>query len=95
MTRIVEASDVSLTSEMNVLDSGGTATRTACGSTTRCSVGRVVHPDGRRRLPLPRGTERIAARMVSAAYPPTFSVNATTADGNGSSEARATAARRR
>ena len=32
----------------------------------------------------PRGMLRIAARITSAAYPPTFRLNAITADGNGS-----------
>ena len=39
MTRISDASDVSLTSEMNVFDSGGTETRAACGRMIRRSVG--------------------------------------------------------
>ena len=38
VTRISEASDVSLTSEMKVLDSGGTDTRAACGRMIRRSV---------------------------------------------------------
>jgi len=38
VTRIVEASDVSFTSEINVFDSGGTATRAACGRMIRRSA---------------------------------------------------------
>ena len=38
VTRIVDASDVSLTSEINVFDSGGTATRAACGRMIRRSA---------------------------------------------------------
>ncbi len=38
VTRMVEASEVSLTSEINVFDSGGTATRVACGRMMRRSA---------------------------------------------------------
>ena len=67
VTRIREASDVSLTRLMNVLDSGGTDTRAACGRMIRTS-------DCRRDMPMvwpashcPLGTDRMAARMTSAA----------------------------
>ncbi|MCY1373961.1 hypothetical protein D9M69_612650 [compost metagenome] len=67
VTRISEARDVSLTSEMNVLDSGGTETLAACGRMMR-------RRDWPRDMPMvcpashcPFGTERMAARMISAA----------------------------
>ena len=79
-----DASDVSFTSEMNVFDSGGTETRAACGRMMRRSVVPcdmpIVYPASH----WPFGTERIAARMTSAAYPPTFSENAMIALGHGS-----------
>src|SRR5680860_618590 len=83
VTRMSEASEVSLTRLMKVLDSGGTDTRAACG--------RMIRPRARRwDIPImyaashwPLGTERIAARMTSAAYPPTLSENAITALGHG------------
>ena len=68
MTRISDASDVSFTSEMKVLDSGGTDTRAACGRMMRLSAGvpRAARPCAPASH-CPFGTERIAARMISAA----------------------------
>ena len=67
VTRMVEASDVSLTSEMRVFDSGGTATRVAWGSTTRRSVVLRLIPTVIAASHCPRGTARIAARTASEA----------------------------
>ena len=38
VTKIVDASEVSFTSEISVFDSGGTATRVACGKMIRRSA---------------------------------------------------------
>ena len=75
---------MSFTSEMNVFDSGGTETRAACGrmmrrSAVACDMP-IVYPASH----WPLGTDRIAARMISAAYPPTLSENAAIALGHGS-----------
>ena len=84
-TRMIEASEVSLISDSSVLDRGGTAIRAACGqhdapqqlrgSPSRWSVAASYWP---------RGTERIEARMISAAYPPTLRLRARIAAGTGS-----------
>lgn len=71
MTRTNDASEVSFTSEMKVFDSGGTLTLAACGRMMR----RSVMP---RDIPavyaasVPLRDERMAARITSAAYPPTL-----------------------
>ena len=67
MTRISDASEVSLTSEMNVFDSGGTDTRAACGRMMRASAVRRGIPIVYAASHCPCGTESTAARMISAA----------------------------
>src|SRR5512145_2619778 len=84
VTRMSDASEVSFTSEMNVFDSGGTETRAACGRMTRRSVVAGDIPIVYAASHWPFGTDRIAARITSAAYPPTLSENATIALGHGS-----------
>ena len=84
-TRISEASDVSLIRESNVLESGGTAIRAACGSTMRLIDCQYSIPITVAASYWPRGTERIEARTISAAYPPTLRLKAITAATYGSS----------
>ncbi len=52
VTRIVDASDVSLTSEINVFDSGGTATLAGLRQDDPPQRTDVVEADGLGRLPL-------------------------------------------
>ena len=74
---------MSLTRLMNVLDSGGTDTRAACGRMIRRSASGRDIPIMCAASHCPFGTDWIAARITSAAYPPTFSVNAMIALGHG------------
>ena len=80
-TVIFAASDVSLTSEINVLNRAGNADRNACGSTMRRMMVTydifVAYPASN----CPRGTASIAPRRVSDAYAPTLSENAMIAEG--------------
>ena len=67
MTSTTEASEVSLTSEIKVLDSGGTAVRAACGRMTRRRVVAYPMPMVSAASHWPLGTDRIAERITSAA----------------------------
>ena len=64
-TVMAAASDVSLTSEMKVLDSGGTATRAACGRMVRRMVWPHDMPIEKDASHWPLATDEIAARMIS------------------------------
>src|SRR3954463_140759 len=82
-TRISDASDVSLTRLMKVFDNGGTDTRAACGRMIRRSDWLCDIPIMCAASHCPFGTDWIAARITSAAYPPTLRENAMIALGHG------------
>ncbi|MNY79796.1 hypothetical protein D3C86_2205940 [compost metagenome] len=67
VTRIKDASEVSFTRDMKVLDNGGTDTRAAWGRMMRTSVCGLDMPMVWPASHWPLGTDRMAARMISAA----------------------------
>lgn len=81
-TRMSDASDVSLTKLINVFDSGGIDTRAACGNITRRNACPDVIPNEYAASHCPFGIDKIAARIISEAYAPTFNEKPMMAAGN-------------
>ena len=65
LTPMTESTDVVFISPLNELPSGGTMTRSACGTMIRRITARR-HAERRRRLELTPATESSPARMISA-----------------------------
>src|SRR5690606_14781911 len=84
VTRMSDASDVSFTRLIKVLDKGGTETRAACGKIMRRSDCTYVIPIVSAASHWPFGIERMEARITSDAYAPTFNEKPMTAAGKGS-----------